>query len=207
MQPSRRDGFPGLKEIASSEVCRGISVATATSGAGAVFRLGGLHGLAEQGLSTASILMNTTQTQTIPGRWSVAELQQRIRGKWVHDLFFEQGELVFDFYPDGRFSELFDPPDSRREFDTGSWALDRESGVTRLHFDGTSSKTNPHLSVVFDLDSAAGATWLYYFEDLPHILPTRDTVIAHHAHRRYKLTPLPNWRKFINLCHHKQQIS
>lgn len=85
-----------------------------------------------------------------------------------------------NFYPNGRMSEDFHPPGHPLEFNVGSWDLDRESGIILLRFDEVPESCDAS-GVVFD------GSWLYFFENGPHIRPDRDTIIDHHAHERQKL--------------------
>ena len=127
--------------------------------------------------------MNTNQTVT--GRWNVVETQQRTHGKWIHEQDFTPGEWVMNFYLNGRMSEDFCPVGSPRELRTGSWAIEPGSGIILSDFDDTSDGSGA-LGLLFDA-ATSDNPWLYFFEESPDARPTRDEIIARHAHLRVKL--------------------
>ncbi len=131
-------------------------------------------------------------TQTILGCWNVVEQQRRAPGEWAKEHDFGPGEWVMSFFPNGRMNVVFQPAESPGGLRAGSWALNPASGVIVFDLD--------EAPAVYDLltgesasgmvfDAVSDGIWLYFFEDTPGIRPTRDDIVAHHAHRRIKLEP------------------
>ncbi len=126
-----------------------------------------------------------TTNQTIVGHWNVVEKQWNYHGAWIHEYEFEPGEWTMDFHPNGRMCEDFNVVGHPREYQTGTWAQDPNTGIIYFTLD-VDPDHGENTLIVFDEED--GGPWLYFVEDAPHIRSDRATLMAHHAHERHRLT-------------------
>jgi hypothetical protein len=121
--------------------------------------------------------------QTFLGRWNVVEQQYRIRGKWVSQGCFALGEWIVAFFAKGRFSEIFRRGNAPEEISTCNWTIAPQSEIITLH--SSMAARRPICTIVFS--DADGEPCLYFFDDAPHILHDRASIVDFHAHERWRL--------------------
>ncbi len=113
--------------------------------------------------------------------WYVTEQDRRTNGVWTHEYDFKPGEWVIAFFDDGYYGEIFRPAGVPEEKTIGRWNYDEDSGVISVEFLAEGSFVQKY---VFE------GEYLYEFGDESHIPLRRRTIIAHHAHVRYRLTKI-----------------
>ncbi len=121
--------------------------------------------------------------QTFLRLWDVAETQCRQDGEWIHEFDFEPGEWLIAFFEEGRFSEIFRPEGVPEEITVCDWVFDGASGIILLHVPGKPQEIVR--KAVFD--ESGGSAWLYSFEDAHNVGATREAVVEHLAHARWKI--------------------
>jgi hypothetical protein len=122
------------------------------------------------------------------GVWSVVATEIRLRGEWQREYDFEPDEWLTGFMEGGRWIEAFRPED---ELLSGRWVFDDHTGRLLTALDATPELLSHH---VFETDETG--VWLYTYDEAQHIPFDRQSIIAHHAHRRQRLveirdSPLP----------------
>ncbi len=140
-------------------------------------------------------MTTTTQPQTIIGHWYVAELQRRIRGEWIEEYDFEPGDWTMEFHPNGRMSVEFRVEPHLTEYRNGNWAHDPVASYILFDYDDEPWAYDAipgEMSAGMVFDPAEDGPWLYFFDDIPEILLTRDLIIDPLAGERHKLKTVRN---------------
>ena len=132
-----------------------------------------------------------TTTQTIIGHWSVVEQQKKIHGEWIVEYDdLAPGDWTVEFHPNGRMNVEFRVEAPLVEYRNGSWAHDPVAGYILFDYDDepwTYDAIPGEFAAGMAFDPAPDGPWLYFFDDIPHVRPDRDTIIAHHTYERHRL--------------------
>ncbi len=110
--------------------------------------------------------------------WYIVRQETRVKGEWIHEYDFKPGEWTIAFFDDGFYGEIFRCKGLPEEKTIGRWAFDRDTGVISVEFLAEGSFAQRY---IFDDE------YLYKFGNDLYIPLHRGSIIAHHAHNRYRL--------------------